>query len=41
MAKSESKYFNTAALMDEALIKLLEKKICNTLQSKKSARRQG
>ncbi len=41
MNKSESKYFNTAVRMDEALLELLEKKrILRILQLRKYAKRQ-
>jgi hypothetical protein len=36
MGRNESKYFNTALLMDESLILLLEKKDFDTLLLKKS-----
>lgn len=41
MNKSESKYFNTALRMDEALIALLEKRIWNTLRLRKSVKKPG
>lgn len=37
MNKNESKYFNTAIKMDEALLAILEKRTFHTLQSKKYA----
>lgn len=40
MNKSESKYFNTAVRMDEALLELLEKRILRILQLRKYAKRQ-
>lgn len=39
MNKSKSKYFNTASLMDQALLLLLEKSLLSTLQSKKYAKK--
>lgn len=41
MNKSESKYFHTALLMDEALLALLEKKILPTSPSRKSVKRRA
>ena len=41
MKNSESKYYNTALLMDEALLFLLEKKIMSLLQLKKFVQKQA
>lgn len=41
MNKSESKYFNTALRMDEALIALLEKKDLEYIRLRKSVKKPG